>query len=158
MLPGVLWTGAGHAVDIGPTLEIALAPTLAAPSQARAEVAAWLGQQPDGGALLDDARLLVSEIVTNSVRHALISAEQSLWLVASLRAATLRLELHDDGTVGTVARRTPGREDGAGGFGLDLVARLSSAWGVQRDCDGTTLWLELAAGAGVTHDVAEPPL
>ncbi len=38
----------------------------------------------------------------------------------------------------------PGQDDG--GFGLDLVARLSSAWGVDRNGDATTVWLELAAG------------
>jgi serine/threonine-protein kinase RsbW len=107
-------------------------------------VVAWLGQQSHGGALLDDVRLLVSEIVTNSIRHAQITAEQPLRLMASLRAATLRLELHDAGTIGTVARRTPGRD--AGGFGLDLVAQLCSAWGVERDGDGTTVWFEVAAG------------
>lgn len=135
-------------MSIAATLEIALAPTHAAPARARAAVGVWLGQQRYGDELLDDVRLLVSEMVTNSIRHAQITAEQPLRLIASLRAATLRLELHDAGTIGTVVRRTPGRDDG--GFGLDLVARLSSTWGVERDGDGTTVWLELAAGAEAT--------
>lgn len=134
---------------------MALAPTDAAPALARAEVTAWLGQQPGGGALLDDARLLVSEIVTNSIRHAQLTMEQPLRLIASLRAATLRVELHDSGTYGIVARRTPRRDDGAGGYGLELVAQLASAWGVERDRDGTTVWLELASRATSRTDVTD---
>jgi serine/threonine-protein kinase RsbW len=98
--------------------------------------------------VIADARLLVSELVTNCIRHAQITPDQPLRLTASLRAATLRLELHDGGTAGTVAWRTPQLHDDAGGFGLDLVAQLAGAWGVERDDRGTTVWLELAAGDG----------
>ena len=84
----------------------------------------------------------VSELVTNCVRHVLITPDQLLRLTVTLRAETLRLELHDDGTDGTVAWRTPQQHNG--GYGLDFVAQLSSAWGVERDAHGTTVWLELA--------------
>jgi hypothetical protein len=57
----------------------------------------------------------------------------------------VRVELHDDGTGGIVAWRTPRRAAGAGGFGLHLVEQVSSTWGVQRDARGTTVWFELAA-------------
>jgi hypothetical protein len=60
-----------------------------------------------------------------------------------LSTTTLRLERWDNGTDGTVARRAPQDDDAAGGFGLDLVARLSSGWGSDRDAAGTTVWLEL---------------
>jgi hypothetical protein len=82
--------------------------------------------------------------VTNSVRHARIDDDQPLRLNAWLSETTLRLELWDGGTHGTVTRRPPQRDDDIGGFGLDLVARLSRAWGVNRDAHGTTVWLELA--------------
>jgi hypothetical protein len=61
-----------------------------------------------------------------------------------LTTTTMRLELWDGGTQGTITRRPPRRDDTIGGFGLDLVARLSRAWGVARDARGTTIWLELA--------------
>ena len=126
-------------------LEIPLAPSADAPARARAELTAWLERDAALATLIHDARLLVSELVTNCVRHAHISQQQPLRLTASLRAATFRLEVHDDGILGTVARRPP-RRDRAGGLGLDLVAQLSSTWGVDRDACGTTVWLELAAG------------
>ena len=93
---------------------------------------------------IETALLLVSELVTNSIRHARIEAEQELRLSGWLGETTLRLEVRDGGTEGAVAPRAPQRDDDIGGFGLDLVARLSRAWGVDRDAYGTTVWLELA--------------
>ena len=125
--------------------ELALAPTDTAPNRARAELIAWLDRERHGD-LIDVARLLVSELVSNSVRHADLTIDQPLRLSASLRAATLRVEVRDEGTRGTVTRRSPEPRSTAG-FGLDLVDQLSRAWGVERDADGTTVWLELAVGA-----------
>ena len=82
--------------------------------------------------------------MTNSVRHADLTTGLPLILTASLRRATLRLEVRDEGTLGTVIRRSPAPLS-AIGFGLNLVEQLSRAWGVERDAHGTTVWLELAA-------------
>ncbi len=103
-------------------MQLSLAPTAAAPARARAAVTAWLGRQSRDDVLIEIALLLVSELVTNSVRHARLEAETTLRLNASLGATALRIELCDDGTGGTVARRPPQRDEDAGGYGLDLVA------------------------------------
>ena len=47
-----------------------------------------------------------------------------------------------------VAGADPGRP--SGGFGVDLVTELFSAWGVERGPQGTTVWLELPVRARVT--------
>ena len=129
--------------SITPTLAITLDASPEAPARARAEITAWLRHTALDGTLLDDARLLVSELVTNSFRHARINPNQPLRLTGSVRATMLRIEIHDEGIGGTVARRTPRQHDGAGGFGLDLAAQLSSAWGIERDVHGTNVWFEL---------------
>ena len=136
----------GQDPTIADTLELALAPTVTAPDRARAEVTTWLARTGHDGHLIDDVRLLVSELVTNSVRHASLTAEQPLKLTATLHAAILRLEVRDEGRLGTVARRPP-RPLAESGFGLNLVAQLADDWGVERTSEGTTVWLELAAGA-----------
>jgi serine/threonine-protein kinase RsbW len=100
--------------------------------------------------MIDTALLLVSELVTNSVRHARIKAKQPLLVCGWLDDTTLRLEVRDGGTRGAVTRRPPRRDDDIGGYGLDLVARLSRTWGVDRDQQGTTVWVELATTAGTT--------
>lgn len=136
--------------SIAAVLEISLAPTVAAPALARAKVTAWLAHDAHDGAFIEVARLLVSELVTNCIRHARITSDQPLRLTASLRAATLRVEIRDCGTHGSVARRSPQERGSAGGFGLEFVARVANSWGVERDSDGTTVWLELPTTAGVT--------
>src|SRR4051812_43770679 len=118
---------------------MAIAPTEAAPAEARAAIMAWLVTEHGQPDLAEVATLLASELVTNSIRHAGLAVGQPLRLRADLRPATLRLAIADEGTDGTVERRAP--EPGLGGLGLDLVNRLSREWGVDRSDAGTTVWL-----------------
>jgi anti-sigma regulatory factor (Ser/Thr protein kinase) len=143
-------TRAGHPDLIAVDLELMLAPTPVAPARARAALGGWLAEHRSGEALIEVAVLLVSELVTNAVRHAAIAAGDHVRLHARTGDGVLRLEVRDGGTAGTVARRAREREDRIGGYGLELVDRLSSAWGVERDGRGTTVWLELPAGARAT--------
>ena len=87
---------------------------------------------------------IVSELVTNSVRHATLPNGRPLWLRAAQENGMLYVAVHDDGTAGTVAER-PAETSGdhIGGYGLQLVAALASAWGVERDVAGTLVWAQL---------------
>jgi anti-sigma regulatory factor (Ser/Thr protein kinase) len=136
-------TRAGHTPGIDETLELSVAATDAAPARARAEIGAWLTRARADELLIEVAQLLASELVTNSVRHAETAADAQMRLTASLETTMLRIELFDTGVDGSVSRRQPKFDDGSGGFGLDLVDILSSAWGVERGPHGTTVWLEL---------------
>ena len=93
--------------------------------------------------LLEDARLLASELITNSLCHAGISEEASIRLAVQLRGGALRVEVRDPGTHGAVAPREPDRVNG-GGFGLHLVDQLATRWGVNRT-GGTHVWFEVDA-------------
>jgi anti-sigma regulatory factor (Ser/Thr protein kinase) len=146
-MSGVPPERAGHDQLIPPLFDLSLAPTVAAPARARAELTAWLERQPHDASLVEVAVLLATELVTNCVRHARITADEPLRLTASLHPTTLRLELWDNGTDGSVTRRATRPDQTGGGYGLDLVAQLSSEWGVDRDDHGTTVWLELPTDA-----------
>jgi anti-sigma regulatory factor (Ser/Thr protein kinase) len=91
--------------------------------------------------VLVDARLLVSELVTNSVQHAGVTATDHVVLRAEL-SDHLHVEVCDPGTGGRIARRLPD-PSGAGGFGLELVERIAARWGVRRG-HRTCVWFELA--------------
>lgn len=121
-------------------LEVVVASGLDAPATARAAVAAWLSPQvPDE--VIDDAQLLVSELVTNSVRHAPLAAGVAIGVSVEIFDSVVRVEVEDPGDValGAVA---PDREH-AGGFGLYLVETLAQRWGSRHE--GTTcVWAELA--------------
>ena len=93
--------------------------------------------------VLADAALLVSELVTNSVRHAGVAADEFVRVSIAVSDGVLVLEVEDAGTTGMVAATDPDRERG-GGFGLHLVEALAQAWGVSRDSQ-TRVWVELVA-------------
>jgi serine phosphatase RsbU (regulator of sigma subunit) len=90
--------------------------------------------------LTDTAELLVSEIVTNAVRHA--SRPISLRL---LRTEVLRCEVGDDvPQLPRLRRATPEEEHGRGLF---LVNRLARRWGTTRLGTGKNVWFELGGPA-----------
>jgi anti-sigma regulatory factor (Ser/Thr protein kinase) len=127
-----------------PRLEIQLAPTLRAASDARAAVGGWLRDERARADVAGDVLTVVSELVTNSVRHATRSDENRLWLSAERDPDGVRLAVHDDGTGGRVEPRPPETSgDRIGGFGLQLVACLATTWGVERDERGTLVWARL---------------
>ena len=124
--------------------EISLAPAPAAATTARTEVterlAASLGKQ-----VLEDARLLVTELITNALRHGALTPGDVVSVKASVDQGVVRLEVTDPGRDGDVEVREPGPR--GGGYGLFLVEQLAKRWGVDRR-EGTTVWCELAPEPG----------
>ena len=88
-------------------------------------------------------RLLVTELVANSVRHG--STESSAPIELSVVAAPhrVRTEVADTGPGFTARRRREGHDQGSG-WGLYLLERLSDCWGVERN-GRTVVWFELEA-------------
>ena len=120
--------------------EFSLPPAPAAATTARTQVterlAASLGQQ-----VLEDVRLLVTELITNALRHGALTPGDRVSVKASVDRGVVRLEVTDPGRDGDVEIREPGPR--GGGYGLFLVERLARRWGVDRR-EGTTVWCELA--------------
>jgi anti-sigma regulatory factor (Ser/Thr protein kinase) len=128
-------------------LEATLPANPAAAATARAALTRWLsGHVPVN--VLEDARLLASELISNGLRHPQISDGDSLRLAVRLSEGALRVEVRDPGTTGVVAPREPDRVHG-GGFGLHLVDLVSTRWGVNRT-NGTRVWFEVDA-VGATN-------
>ena len=110
-----------------------------AASVARRALDDLAGELSDGR--MRDVRLLVSELVTNAVRHANLDSGDAIDLVIELADHALRVEVHDPGG-GFVPRAPTPDPLRPSGWGLYLVAELADRWGV--DSDETTLvWFEL---------------
>jgi anti-sigma regulatory factor (Ser/Thr protein kinase) len=92
-----------------------------------------------------DVRLLVSELVTNSVQHGQVAAEDSIVLSVSFTDATVRVEVRDDGP-GFEPPASPPPEDADAGWGLFLVEQLADGWGVTEN--GKSVWFEIERNRG----------
>jgi DNA-binding response OmpR family regulator len=91
------------------------------------------------GDLLDDAALVVSELVTNAVRH----AGSASIVVVNRTEGGIRVEVRDEGP--GAPDLAPSPTDAEHGRGLMIVAALATAWGVEDDETSKTVWVELGA-------------
>ena len=114
----------------------------AAAMTARSEVTRRLAKRLTVG-VLEDVRLLLTELVTNALRHGAVKPDDEIAVRAEVTDGTVRIEVQDPGRNGPVEPREPGTH--GGGYGLYLVDRLTHQWGVDRR-DGTVVWAELSAG------------
>ncbi|WP_328537147.1 ATP-binding protein [Streptomyces sp. NBC_00344] len=95
------------------------------------------------------AVLLLSELMTNAVRHASVPAGREVWARCVLRdCGTLRLEVAD--ACRALPKAQHPRTDDESGRGLVLVTALADAWGAQPRAYGIgkAVWFELATGQG----------
>jgi len=89
----------------------------------------------------DDVRLLVTELVTNSLRHGALGAGDAIHLVVQLEPATLRVEVRDPGS-GFDVPAPPETPDLGAGWGLFLLSRIADRWGI-RGRPSTCVWFEM---------------
>ena len=99
----------------------------------------------------ENAELLVSELVTNSVRHAGLPEEASIEFSVRASAEVLMVEVADAGqgfdhTTALRPRAVAGMPEPSG-WGLFLVDRISDRWGAVEMDGETRVWFELRPGA-----------
>ena len=85
----------------------------------------------------DTVSLLVTELVSNGVRH----AHTALALLISFDGVSLRISVADADPRPPVVR--PRQERTMGGWGLALIDSLSADWGTHSDATGKTVWFEI---------------
>ena len=116
-----------------------------APANARRAVDQLSGRVAED--VIPDVKLLVSELITNSVKY---GGEGAVQLVIDIEdERKMRVEVVDQG-VGfvPVARDRPATE--VGGWGLHLVQTLSNRWGVYEG--STHVWFEIDRRPGASAD------
>lgn len=114
-----------------------LAATRGAPRTAR-EALAFIAQDvPEHE--LETARLLVSELVTNSIRHGPQGPNATVELAIDVDSTRLRVEVAD-GSRSPARPRAPSED---GGYGLALVTAMASRWGAGIEDGRNVTWFEL---------------
>lgn len=109
-----------------------------APGNARRLVRAMLGTW-ELETHVDDAQLLISELITNVLQHA--PGADSLELQVSATEAALRIALADGSSIKPVVRELT--DDRPSGRGMYIVEVLASRWGVEEREGGKRVWVEL---------------
>lgn len=129
-------------VTVARALAIALDADTDAPTRARRAVADTLRDwRPDR---CDAIMLVVSELVTNAVRHGSCDRRDRISLTVRRRDDATRIEVTDSGARGRaveeVERTGPAQRSG---WGLPIVAELTDRWGVERGPGRTCVWCEI---------------
>ncbi len=91
--------------------------------------------------LVDDAVLLVSELVTNALSHA--RGQESYELELTARADAVRIALADGSTVRPIVAELD--DDRPSGRGIRIIEHLASRWGAEDHEGGKKVWLELTS-------------
>jgi len=126
--------------EMGTRLELRLPPEPAAVAASRRSIEAVpeISRHPQ---LLLNIQLVVSELVTNGVRHG--GAVGPLWVMLAVRRGVVRVEVVDTGEGfdrGSVLR-TPMNPAAVSGRGLHLVDAIADRWGMLFD-GRTRVWAE----------------
>jgi anti-sigma regulatory factor (Ser/Thr protein kinase) len=118
---------------------LVLSPDEEAPARARRILRQLVGRRMNGR--LDQAELVVSELVTNAVLHGQRAGMHAIGLSLEESERALRIEVTDRGPGFTEHELLPGQP---GGWGLVVVGELADRWGIERSGRGVRVWAELA--------------
>jgi two-component sensor histidine kinase len=93
---------------------------------------------------VDNAAIVVTELLTNAIRHASPLSGRWLQVTWDLENESVEIAVSDGGST-TLPRVSRPALSALGGRGLEIVESLSQRWGVRGAGPGTTVWAILAA-------------
>jgi anti-sigma regulatory factor (Ser/Thr protein kinase) len=91
---------------------------------------------------LEEVRLMVSELVTNSILHAGLSPDERISLTVRVSRGSVSGRVCDPGSGFEAPKEPHPRPDLRGGWGLPILERVSDRWGVERN-NHTCVWFEI---------------
>lgn len=113
--------------------------------------------------VLDNTQLIVSELVTNSVRHAGLGEDDYISLTVDAEPDHVMGSVTDPGPGFSAGRPEPPHPESVGGWGLFIVKEVAQRWGVDHSGSATTVWFEVDAASlahrsgGGNHDPGSLP-
>jgi anti-sigma regulatory factor (Ser/Thr protein kinase) len=95
------------------------------------------------GSTVSDAALVLSELLSNALRHGTPLPGPCLRVAWHLDAGSVQVSVSDGGGGPTRPELGEPTQATTGGRGLRIVAKLSRRWGTGSDEEGTTVWAEV---------------
>ncbi|MFJ1703409.1 ATP-binding protein [Kitasatospora sp. NPDC088346] len=103
---------------------------------------------------VDDAELIVSELVTNAILHSRSGAGGVFWVEIRRRRGFVRIAVTDEGSAGSKLAYRNAEEVDDFGRGLKIVTELADNWGASSEVDDSrTVWAELASPTEATPHI-----
>lgn len=93
-------------------------------------------------AVIDEAEIVVSELVSNAIRHARPLGDGNLRVHWKVKGGVVEVEVTDGGSDST-PRPAPRTIWAPSGRGLRIVRSLAHEWGVAEDRSGSTVWASI---------------
>ena len=111
-------------------------------SLVRRQLRSWLEEQGFKGETIDDARVVVSELVGNSVRHAAPLPVNEIAVTWGVDNGDLVISVSDGGG-GTAPHPVHAPESAISGRGLSIVTALVDRWWVEANHGQTTVHVRI---------------
>jgi serine/threonine-protein kinase RsbW len=105
---------------------------------------------------IEEAALLVTELVGNAVRHARPLPGDRILVSWRLEASRLQVRVTDGGHAAAEPHLARAGPNDTHGRGLTIVDALAALWGVDTSSGSTTVWAMLPVRATPVADVDEP--
>jgi anti-sigma regulatory factor (Ser/Thr protein kinase) len=102
----------------------------------------FVAETTDGHPAASDALVVAGELIANSLAHALDAT--TITVIVAVNQAFIRIDVHDDGTLGIPHMREagPGAEDGRG---FRIINQVAQRWGFIREHAHSCCWAEVAS-------------
>lgn len=113
--------------------------------EVRRTLVSWLRHHGSPQSVIDDARLVATELVANAIRHAGPLNDQTLLVRWQPCGTELVLSVYDGGGRAR-PRQIEAPADAESGRGLAIVDALSLKWWVERERDVTVVHVHLPLG------------
>ncbi len=107
-------------------------------SVARQRLKSWMHENGGSGEVVEDARVVISELVGNSVRHAQPLPDGQILVTWTLEPEGLQLSVTDGGS-GTRPRTVHAPSSALAGRGMAIVEVLAQKWWCERTGSRSTV-------------------
>ncbi|MCD9199450.1 ATP-binding protein [Aeromicrobium wangtongii] len=112
------------------------------PGIARTRLASFLTLHRASSDVIDDALIVISEMIANAVSHGVPGQDGTIEVAWSIKGTLLELSVLDGG-VGGHLKPIDFDEDSLSGRGLSIINRVADRW-----------WVDMSAGTRVNAELA----
>ncbi len=115
------------------------------PGIARTRLAAFLTVNRASNAVIDDALIVISEMIANAVSHGAPTSDGTIEISWAINGRLLELSVYDAGVGGALAP-VDFDEDSLSGRGLSIISRVADRW-----------WVDMSKGTRVNAELGLTP-